>query len=310
MTGTPVRLGLIGAGPWGGNYIGAIEGLDGVVLSRLADSDPERRAAAPPGCAASGDWREVAGAGDLDGVVVATPPARHGEMARLAIESGLAVLIEKPLTTDLAEARALLALAEARRGRVMVAHIHLFSPAWQALKEDAADRGPVRAIESEAGRWGPFRPEVPVIWDWGSHDVAMCLDLIGCAPSEVDAQRLETRDTPDGHGEVVEVSLAFGTGAGALITLGNILPEKKRIFAATFDSAVLTYDDSRPEKFFRRVFPEIVPEPVPVPGEPPLDRLVRAFAEGIASRRLGIDGLRLGVEVVEVLSRCAEALGR
>lgn len=305
-----IRLGLIGAGPWGRNYIRAIGDLEGVVLARLADADRHVHQLAGPGCAVTTDWREVAGAGDLDGVIVATPPAMHGEMARRAVEAGLAVLVEKPLTLDLAEAESLLALAEDRGGRVMVAHIHLFSPAWAALKDEAERRRPVRAIESAAGRWGPFRADVGVLWDWGAHDVAMCLDLVGHPPINVDAQRVERRRTPEGDGEVLELSLDFGSGTVALITLGNILPRKIRYFAATFDSAILTYDDTISEKLSRRIPPEVVAEPVPVADAAPLSRAVGAFTEGISAGGPDLGGLRLGVGVVEVLSRCAEALDR
>ncbi len=45
--------------------------------------------------------------------------------------------------------------------------------------------GGARAIQSVGGAQGPFRPGVPVLWDWAPHDIAMCLDLVGETPSAV-----------------------------------------------------------------------------------------------------------------------------
>ena len=55
----PLRLGLIGAGPWGRNYIRTLKGLDGVRLSRLASRNPDSAGLVGPDCTISEDWRDV-----------------------------------------------------------------------------------------------------------------------------------------------------------------------------------------------------------------------------------------------------------
>ena len=42
--------------------------------------------------------------------------------------------------------------------------------------------GPIREIAAVAGNRGPYREDVAVLWDWGPHDVAMALDLVGASP--------------------------------------------------------------------------------------------------------------------------------
>lgn len=290
--------------------------MNGVSLTRLASRNPASRDWVDSNCRITEDWRCVATANDLDGVIVATPPALHAEMTRVAVEAGLAVLVEKPLTLNLEEAQNLLAFAESHRGFVLVDHIHLFNPAWQALKDHVATLGPARKIQAIAGGWGPFRPDTTVLWDWGPHDIALCIDLLGRSPIRIEARRSEARQMGGGAGEIVQLHLGFDDGPSAEITLGNLFQEKRRSFSVEYDEWTLIYDDAVPEKLTRRptqVDPKLFSghaEPLPVVMEPPLNRVVRVFADGILKGEHSTSSLSLAVQVVAVLSRAQEALDR
>ena len=215
MTGSRsnVRLGLVGAGRWGRNYVRTITALDGVVLARIASRNPETGSLVGADCVVVADWRAVAEADDLDGVVVATPPAQHAEIVCAAVAAGRAVLVEKPLTLDLGEARALRRFVGEHAGFVMVDHIHLFHPAYRALKATGRRLGAIRQIAAAAGNRGAYRDDAPVLWDWGCHDVALCLDLMGTPPETVDAERIEARSTAAGYGENIALRLRFSLQA-------------------------------------------------------------------------------------------------
>ncbi|MGH2352638.1 MAG: Gfo/Idh/MocA family protein [Chloroflexota bacterium] len=71
---------------------------------------------------------------DADGVVVITPSALHGRFIRQALEAGKHVLVEKPFVHHLAEAEALVALAEARGRRLVVAQNYRFGPRQRLLR--------------------------------------------------------------------------------------------------------------------------------------------------------------------------------
>src|SRR3990172_2252392 len=102
-----MRIGLIGAGRWGRRYIETLAYIPSVRLAHLASTNPESRKLAPEECLVTPRWREVAENRDLDGVILATPPAMHLEMALTAIRAGIAVLVEKPMTLSLIDARTL-----------------------------------------------------------------------------------------------------------------------------------------------------------------------------------------------------------
>ncbi len=306
-----LRLGLIGAGRWGRVYMNTLDDMAGVTLSALASSNPHSRDLAGEDVAVHEDWRDLIKAGGVDGIIVATPPATHAEIVGAALEAGLPVLVEKPLTLDVDEARALCDLAQARDGLVMVDHIHLFSPAFRALKREAAKLGPLRRMESEAGSQGPFRKATPVLWDWGAHDISMCLDLMGEAPSEISARCLEMRETGEGSGAVFDLRLEFADETTAGIRIGNLLPGKRRRFCAAFDAGILVYDDLAADKLTlvpTSPSPEAEIRAIAVTPDLPLTCAVREFTEAITSGSRSRESLQLGLSVVETLARCEAAL--
>ncbi len=313
MAKSDLRLGLVGAGPWGRTYINAIAAIDGLKLTRLASRNPQSRSLVDPACRISEDWREVAEALDLDGVIIATPPHLHAEMTTAAVTFGRPVLVEKPLTMDLAQAVELRRHVDLYGGLVMVDHIHLFHPAFRALKELSRALGPLKAIRTEAGNRGPYRGNVPVIWDWGAHDVAMCLDLMGGVPEKTRAERLKSEMMDGGRGENLFISLSFAGGVEAEIRIGNMM-EKKRLLKACFADATLVYDGMAEKPLMLHPPADGADAPLG-PGEPietardrPLDVALREFATAVVNADSGLESLDLAVAVTGVLADCEKAL--
>jgi predicted dehydrogenase len=293
---TPVRLGLVGAGRWGRVYLRVLAGIEGALLLRLASRNGDSAALAPPGCTVSADWRALVAAGDLDGLIIATPPATHAEIAEAAMRAGIGVLVEKPLTLDVTQAVALRRVAAQCRVPAMVDHIHLFSPAFRELKRQARLNGPVVAVTGRAGNWGPYRTDTPVLWDWGAHDVAMVLDLMGAAPDRIEARQAMVRPMEGETGEIVHLSLGFGPVAAEL-EFGTLM-DKTRRFTVTCAGATLVYDDLAAAKLTRDG------EPVAIAATPPLTVAVGDFIRALSEGDADLSGLDLGVRVVEVLAAC------
>lgn len=307
MSDSLLRLGLVGAGRWGRVYIKTLERLDGFSLVRLASTNPESRTLVHRGCHISEDWQEVTGADDLDGVIIATPPTFHAEMTRAAILASNPVLVEKPLTLNVDEALVLLDDAENQKAIVHVDHIHLYHPAFRALKLLGEALGPIHAIYGEAGDWGPFRQDSSILWDRGSHDIAMCIDILGQEPYSASAQIDEIQSTEHGSGEAISAQLNFSCGAQANLKFSNIRKEKKRSFAVQYEKETLIYDDISKFSLFRKLKTGEV-EAIDVLNSLPLDQVLIDFAAAIKKDKLDLDGLRIGVQVVKVLSSCQNFL--
>lgn len=302
-----IKLGLIGAGRWGRNYIRTIAGMQGVRLDLVASQNPETAKLVPEGCRVVSDWMTVAQAPGIQGLIIASPSSLHAEMAKPAIEVGLPVLIEKPITLSFAEASQLNLLAKERSSYVMVDHTHLFSPAFKALKELGYHLSHLKALWGEAGNYGPFRKDAGVLWDWGSHDVAMCLDLAGRMPEQIKAKLVQDQVIDDGIAQAVELDLIFPNDVAARIDLSNMLAEKRRRFTAYFDLATLVYDDLAPSKLI--LYPPLEPferpqgegEPIDISPASPLELVVREFTDAIRLEREDNGHLNLAVAVVAVL---------
>ena len=311
MSKTPrsenLRLGLIGAGAWGRNFINTIDGLDGVQLSHLASRNPESPSLVPPDCVISADWRDLIAARDLDGVIIATPPALHAEMTLAAIDAGLAVMVEKPMTLSLAEAETVVKAAGANNAIVLINHIHIYSAAWEGFKREAKTLGQLRAISSIAGNWGPFRRDTPMLWDWGSHDVAMCIDLIGRRPETAIARRIESQGADRKIGEALGLVLGFGE-VTAKIAISNIIPKKNRLFTASLDGGELIYDDTLDDKLRLKINPQDPGTAVALSDERPLQRSVLAFLAAIGLGDADFKDAELGRDVVEVLEKLQQNL--
>jgi predicted dehydrogenase len=120
------------------------------------------------------------------------------------------VLVEKPMTLSVADAKLMAECAQRAGVLVMVGHTHLYSAAFRELKSRGAALGTLFETRSVGGNRGPYRLDTPVLWDWGPHDVAMCLELIDEAPHAVQARRVAAERLPEGLGEAIELALEFG----------------------------------------------------------------------------------------------------
>ncbi len=303
-----LNLGLIGAGPWGRNYIRTLAGLEGVDMVRLCSRNPESAKLAGPGCEISTDWRQLIEAGDLDGVIIAAPPALQSEMMLAAIGRGLPVLAEKPMTLDPDRAEAVVKAAQSKGSIVLIDHIHLYSAAWETLKLEAQALGPLRAIATVAGNWGPFRADVPMLWDWGPHDVAMCIDLLGRPPEKVTARLIESRETEEGPGEALALGLGFGD-VTARAAISNLQTEKTRLFTAVFEKGELVYDDTSEEKLRLRTDSQDPGGTFRLGDGTPLERAVLAFRDAIFKKSPDMKDAVMGRDVVRVLAEMDRHLG-
>ena len=306
MHGNELRLGLVGAGRWGKRYIETIRGMSGVRLALVVSRNEETTHLVPDAVVIS-DWRDLV-AEDLDGVVVATPAATHSEILSSMVSAGIPTMVEKPLCLDLAEALALRDLVRKSKVLVLVDHTHLFHPAFTALKAHGEELGPVRFIRSEGAAFGPFRPDVSVLWDWAPHDLSLCLDLLNTVPDRVSAL---------GDDSSVTVWLHFDKDTSAWITNSNLSLQKRRLLTVYFEHHALVLDDSAIDKLKEykvdfegspRNFTFDSGNILPVPQDMPLTCAVSYFVQGIRGGDTARFGLDLACDVIRTIDAAQRAL--
>lgn len=206
-----IRTALLGFGHAGSIFHApAIASLQDFSLEVIVTSDPQRQTqarAAHPQARVIDRAAWAASHEDIDLVVVGTPPATHGELARAALDAGCAVVVDKPFTVTSAEGEELIALAR-ERGLLLTTYQNR---RWDAeiltLKKLMAQGrlGQVRRFESRLERWQPVitkewkaKADVSagggILFDLGTHLIDQALQLFGPAKrvyGEVAARRPE-----------------------------------------------------------------------------------------------------------------------
>lgn len=303
-----LRIGMIGTGPWGRNLLRTLGGLAQVHVVAVA-SRSSRREDLPPGeWILERSWAALVERRDLDAVVIALPPGMHAEVVAAALASGLHVLVEKPLALDVSTARALAAQASRAGLVLLVDHIHLFNPAYRALRARVADGRRVLGACSRAGNIGPFRDGVPPLWDWGPHDVALCLDLLGMPAVATHCRCVRHELRAGGLGEILDLGLAHPRDVPARIRIGNLITPKVRRFTVYCEDEILVFDDLAANRLTLHpaaaVFAPVRTPGValPVASGSPMAAVLHEFARMVRSGERAPQAGDFGAEVVALLA--------
>ena len=142
MSGSCVRIGQLGFGYWGPHLLRCMLSVPGAQVVAVADPDSDRLADLANSGSSIGttrDYRELLARRDIQAVVIATPAASHGQLAREALLAGKHVLIEKPLAIRVDDGCRLVELARSKGLVLMVGHTFLYNAAVRRLKDYLQD---------------------------------------------------------------------------------------------------------------------------------------------------------------------------
>ena len=127
---------------------------------------------------------------EVQAVVIATPAPRHFPLAKLALEAGKDVYVEKPFTLEIGHAEELIALAEAQQARADGRPPARVPPGRDAPKEmiGREELGDLYYIYSQRVNLGKVRADENALWNFAPHDISVILFLLGAAPTDVAAR--------------------------------------------------------------------------------------------------------------------------
>jgi predicted dehydrogenase len=247
---TDIAIGLAGFGYWGSKLARNIHDADGSRLAVVAEPDDERREACVrrhPGCRGVASIEELMSADDVDAVVVATPASSHAEHGLAAIRAGKHVLVEKPLGLTAANCDQMCEEAETAGVRLMVGHTFLYSEPVRFLRRLIQDDelGQVLYVYGQRLNLGVIRDDLNALWNFGPHDVAILLYLLGESPVRVSARQFSVLE----HRleDVAFLVLEFPDGVVAHLHTSWLDPRKVRQFTVVGSSKMAVYDDTAVE---------------------------------------------------------------
>jgi predicted dehydrogenase len=224
MTAQP-RLALLGAGVMGSYHARVIAQSQRCTLARVVDPDAEAGQRLAERYATH--WvPDVERLDDVDGVVVAAPTEAHPELVMRALASAIPVLVEKPVSDDLAQTELLVETADRNRVPLMCGFVERFNPAILTVLPLITEPVHIAAV-----RHSPYtgRIRTGVAWDLLIHDVDGCLRFVHEEPVEVRSGLGFFHPSSDRDGEdIAEVVMTFGTGAVASVSASRVGQRKVR----------------------------------------------------------------------------------
>ena len=193
---TALQVGIIGYGFASATFHAPlIAATTGLALACVASSNAQRVWQTLPGMQVAASPDLLLADADIDLVVIATPNDTHFPLARAALQAGKHVVIDKPFTLDVAQAKHLIALARQQGRQLSVFHNRRWDGDFLSIRRliDSGQLGPLRHFESHFDR---YRPDVQNRWresaahggglwyDLGIHLADQALQLFG-KPSAV-----------------------------------------------------------------------------------------------------------------------------
>ncbi|WP_269606554.1 Gfo/Idh/MocA family protein [Prochlorococcus marinus] len=301
------EIGLIGLGRWGKNMLAACQNISCLKLKCVASKNPDAKELIPKDCEIYLDWREMITYQELDGVIICTPPNTHLEIAQNFIKARIPILIEKPLTLNLNEAKSIYKIAKYYNSLVVTDFIHLFNYKFKALKDSLKLIGDIKYILTKAGNFGPYRKDTPVLWDWGAHDLSMLISLMGQSPNKISTKKIRENKTRKENESIWQINCSFDNQIESSTLIGNMMPRCRKM-GVLGSNGMLVFDDieTTPLKFYKnwtcRNFPSKGGISIPVLEEKePVQLVIESFLDLINNDINHHWSLSLGVEICRLL---------
>ncbi len=236
--------------------------------------------------------------------VVATPTVTHFDVASELLSAGCDVMVEKPITPDVEQAKRLIELAAKSNRIIQVGHVERYNPAIAAVAELVKG---TRYFESE--RLGVFvgrSLDIDVLLDLMIHDLNLVLSMLG--QEVVDIRAVGVPVLTD-KVDIANVRLELANGAVANLTASRVSQDrvrKQRFFGSDFYYSVDTKEQEL--KGYRLQNGSIAPTGAMVEKKEPLRAELESFLACVRDRSRPIVAGEDGMAAVALAVRVAEAI--
>lgn len=248
-----VKIAVVGAGYWGPNLIRNIVAHPEALLVGVCDADPaalQRLASQYPGVPLFERIDDMLADSHADALAIATPTSSHYEHAKLALQAGLHVLVEKPATQSAAQMVELIDLADMAHRVLMVGHTFMYNNIVREVKHriEAGELGEIQYAYSHRLNLGRFRRDTDVLWTLAPHDISILDYWLESRPHQVSARGLSHVQRGQGIADVCFALLDYPGDVSAHLHMSWLDPQKIRQMIVVGDKKMLIYDDLDPNR--------------------------------------------------------------
>ncbi len=218
-----LRTAVVGVGYLGQFHAEKYAQLPNAELVAVVDADRQRadEIAAKLGSRGVTDYRQILD--EVDAVSIVVPTQYHFEVARAFLERGVHVLLEKPITTTLAEADELIRIARERHAVFQVGHLERFNPVVMALDGILTKPGFIESV-----RIAPFKPrgtDVNVVLDLMIHDIDIIQNIVGSPVKQINSIGAPVFTDEE---DIANARIQFMNGCVANVTASRISLKSER----------------------------------------------------------------------------------
>ncbi len=247
-----LKIAQIGVGYWGPNLLRNLVMNNRCTVPTAVDISADRRDYVRrlyPALRVSGNVDQIFQDPEIDGVVIATPVATHFDLAMRALETGMHVLVEKPLARTVEEVEQIGELASKKSLIAMVGHTFLFNEAVRYVKKliDSGELGEIRYIYSQRLNLGRIRSDVDALWNFAPHDISIIQYWLG-DPTPLSVVRRGIDYIQEKIDDVVFLNIIYPNKTMANIHVSWLDPRRVRSMTVVGSKKMVVYDDTADNK--------------------------------------------------------------
>ena len=229
-----LRAAVIGVGAMGKSHARIYTDLDNVKLVAVSDIDKKvlNMVSNKYNVKAYTDYKKMLDKERLDLVSIVVPTKSHKIVALDVIDKRINVLLEKPISATINEAKEIIKKSKEKKVKLMIGHIERFNPAVIELKKRLNDLGEIYKIYVE--RIGPFPQritDVGVVIDLSVHDIDIINYLLNTTPTSIYAE-IQKRIHPNNEDTLTAI-LKYKNNIIAVLNIDWLTPTKKRQLTIT-----------------------------------------------------------------------------
>ena len=304
MNQNTIRVAVVGVGEFGRNHARVWSEMEGAELVGVVDSNAERAAQV----AAEFKTRVIRDVYALatekvDAVSLAVPTAEHSRVGCYLLDSGMDVLVEKPMASSVGEASGLIASAQRANRILQIGHLERYNSAVVAVRKIVS-----RPMFFEIHRLGVFTPrslDVDVVYDVMIHDLDILLSLVNSTVTDIKAVGIPVITDKN---DIAQARIEFASGTVANLTASRVSTERVRKIRFFQHHEYISIDFTRQDVLRVSVDPKNLQQPinfekVPTTPEEPLRSELRAFLHAIRTRRPPLVDGAAGLRALELADR-------
>lgn len=272
-----IKVGVVGVGHLGSIHARLYAEIPSCSLTAVCDINAEKLKRVSQTLRVPGytDHRQLLD--KVDAVSIAAPTAHHYALARDFLKKGIPVLVEKPFTTTVSEANALIKLARTHKALLTVGHVERFNSAFRATHKIIK-----RPRFIECHRLSPFPNrslDVGVVLDIMIHDIDIILGLVPSPIKKIESIGVSVLTNFE---DIANTRITFTDGCVANLTASRVSDEPLRKIRIFQTDTYISLDYKEASAWvYRKETNRITREALPIEKEQPLQKELEFFLDCI-----------------------------